>query len=136
MCPRCQVRLYPSAPSASLPECPQYVSTRVLQVRLYPSGLYQSAPSVSLPECPRCQVRLYPSTPSVLALCFCGIQNVNTEYFTRRKRARKHSKVLKVCEYVAQVHKITLSLSLSLSLSQHHDNSRTKTPILRNFFKN
>ena len=58
------VRLYPSAPSTSLPECPQCVSTRVLQVRLYPSGLYQSAPSVSLPECPRCQVRLYPSAPS------------------------------------------------------------------------
>ena len=52
-------RLYPSAPSTSLPECPQCVSTRVPQVRLYPS-----APSVSLPECPQCVSTRVPQVPS------------------------------------------------------------------------
>ena len=79
------VRLYPSAPSTSLPECPQCVSTRVVSTRVPPVCLYPSAPGAKYVSTRVPPVRLYPSTPSVLALCFCGIQNVTTEYFTRRR---------------------------------------------------
>ena len=90
-CPQCvstrvpPVRLYPSAPSASLPEYSKCVSTRVVSTRVPPVCLYPSAPGAKYVSTRVPPVRLYPSTPSVLALCFCGIQNVNTESFTRRR---------------------------------------------------